>query len=217
MMRHPRRYLPAAVVAAAGAYIVAIRPWQLHWGATDAEVAARMPGDDIVERPQVRITRAIDIAAPPRAVWPWLVQMGGYTRAGWYAYDHLDNAGRPSAEHLVPGLQHLAVGDVLPTSPDGQGFIVERIDPYRCLVLAIRDPRAVTSFACALHPTGPRHTRMVFRLRVRSRWTPGGLAYLAAMDTGDFVMMRRMMRGIRRRAERPHRDPRPPVTAPVSP
>ncbi len=199
-----RRYLAAGagtVAAATAAYLLVIRRWHLRWGATAAEVDAGMPGDEIVPRPLLSATRAIDIAAPPGAVWPWLVQMGGYTRAGWYSYDRLDNDGRPSAERIIPALQRLRVGDVLPTSPDGQGFTVEQIEPQRHLVLSIHDSEAVTSFTCALRPAGADGTRMVFRTRLRTAPTPRGLGYLAAMDAGDFVMMRRMMYGIRRRAE----------------
>jgi hypothetical protein len=200
-----RRHVGRWLVAAGVAYVALVRPWHLRWGATDEEVAAAMPGDDIAERPQLRATRAVDIAAPPEAIWPWLVQMGAYTRAGWYSYDHIDNAGVPSAEHIVPELQHLAVGDVLPTSHDGRGFTVERIEPQRYLVLAIRQIDSVLSLTYALRPVGPDHTRLLARLRLHAEPTAPGLAFLAVMDFGDFVMQRRTLRGIRRRAEALHR------------
>ena len=72
-----------------------LRRWHLRWGATDTEVAAPMPGDELVQEPSFNATRAITINAPPEAVWPWLVQLG-FGRAGWYAYELLDNAARPS-------------------------------------------------------------------------------------------------------------------------
>jgi len=75
-----------------------------------------MPGDALFPRAQFRATRAITIAAPPDVVWPWLVQVG-CGRAGWYSDDLLDNLGRPSATVLVPGLQHLEVGQWVPMSP----------------------------------------------------------------------------------------------------
>src|SRR6266702_3453196 len=70
------------------------RSWHLRWGATDAEVAATMPGDDLLPRAQFHPTRAITIDAPPAAVWPWLVQVG-FVRAGFYSNDLLDNFARP--------------------------------------------------------------------------------------------------------------------------
>jgi hypothetical protein len=51
------------------------------------EVAEPLPGDDVVDRAWWSATRAITINAAPGQVRPWLVQMGGYTRAGWYSYD----------------------------------------------------------------------------------------------------------------------------------
>jgi uncharacterized protein YndB with AHSA1/START domain len=189
----------AAIGAGAAAY-AAVRPWQLTWGARPGEVTAPMRGDELVPRPQLALTRAITIAAPPEAVWPWLVQMGGYTRAGWYSYDRIDNAGRPSADRIVPELQQLAVGDVLPTGRDGTGFEVVAIDPPRSLVAVIDHPQATTSWAMTLTPD-PAGSRLVFRLRLRAAPTLTGWLYRVAMDAGDFVMMRRQLLGIRDRAE----------------
>jgi len=39
--------------------------------------------------------------------------------AGWYSYDLLDNLGRSSARRIIPELQHLAPGDIVPMSPQG--------------------------------------------------------------------------------------------------
>jgi hypothetical protein len=90
-----------------------IRRRHLRWGATDAEVAAPMPGDELVPRSSFTATRAITIDAPPEAVWPWLVQLGD-RRAGWYTYDLLDNAGYPSADRILSEHQNLRVGDRVP-------------------------------------------------------------------------------------------------------
>jgi hypothetical protein len=220
LRRHgKRRCGPRAVVwtlawagAVAGGYGLLLRPWHLRWGATGEEAARGMPGDDLVCRPQLVATRALTIAAPPEAVWPWLVQMGGYTRAGWYSYDRIDNAGRTSAWEIRPDLQDLAVGDVMATMPDGRGFAVRAIDAERSLVLAIDAPKAAISTAMTLEPVEPAATRLVIRLRQRAP-TWRGWPFLAAMDAGDFVMMRRMLLGIRDRAERAHRRDRGVTTA----
>lgn len=197
-----------AVLATIGsiglAYGAVVRPWQLRWGASDAEVTQPMPGDGIIAQPHLEATRAITVDAPPSAVWPWLVQMGGYTRAGWYSYDRIDNAGVPSATDVLPHLQDLQVGDVLLTSQDGTGFRVESIDPPRSLVLAIRNRHATTSVSILLEPGADGRSRLVFRLRLRAATVRGRL-YQAMMDVGDFVMMRRQLLGIRDRAEERHR------------
>jgi hypothetical protein len=92
------------------AFAPLFRRWHMRWGATDAELAAPMSGDDIVPASTFTATRAIMIAAPPENVWPWIVQMG-YRRAGFYTYDLVDNAGYPSAERILEEHQTFAVGD----------------------------------------------------------------------------------------------------------
>jgi hypothetical protein len=77
-------------------------------------------------------TRGVEIDAPPDAVWPWIVQMG-YNRAGWYSYDLVDMKGA-SVKEILPELQNLAVGDLVPNSPD-TAFVVRSLDPGRSLVL----------------------------------------------------------------------------------
>ena len=102
----------ADVVAGSPRFLAAplIRRRHLRWGATNAELAGEMPGDEIVPNPSFSATRAITIDAPPEAVWPWLVQIG-FGRAGFYSYDLFDNAGRPSAETILPEYQSPKVGD----------------------------------------------------------------------------------------------------------
>ncbi len=117
-MRLPRPTLVLAVSAAAAMYMRYMRPWQLTWGATPVEVSRHLPSDDLVSHPTFDSTRAITLEPPPEQVWPWLVQIG-LTRAGWYSYDLLDNLGRPSAQRIIPELQHLQPGDIIPMSPNG--------------------------------------------------------------------------------------------------
>ena len=110
----------------------------LRWGASSAEVAASMPGDERLSRAQFKATRAITIAAPPDAVWPWLAQVG-CLRAGWYSNDLLDNLGHPSATTILPRLQHLQVGQWVPMSPktpptDRTAFTVESFETDKSLL-----------------------------------------------------------------------------------
>src|SRR5919199_202829 len=145
-----RLALTVAIVAAL--YIAIYRPIQLRWGATDAEVAQALPGDEIAPRPIFNATRAITIAAPPEAVWPWLAQIG-YRRAGWYSgLDWFDNAGVPSADRVVPELQHLAVGDPMPIW-EGVGQTVIALEPNRYL-LTRSDRPAPDTWVWVLAPTG---------------------------------------------------------------
>lgn len=152
------------------------------------ERCRRLPGDDLVPHPRGVVTHAITIDAPPSAVWPWLVQLGS-GRAGWYAYDHVDNGGVPSARRIVPELQRVAVGDVLPWLPGARdGFLVADVIPERALVLvvplqpsAVRSqaaagstvPQLRTSWALVLEPLDGGHTRLIARGRISRDWLAG--------------------------------------------
>ncbi len=181
------RVLPrAAVVVAATTYGAVVRPRLLTWGATRAEVAGDWPGDDLVPAYDGESTMATTLPAPPERVWPWLAQMG-CDRGGWYSFDRLDNARRPSTDRIVAGWQDLKEGQRLEAKPDGGAwFTAVVVDPERTLVLRMSvelpsgrpfDARfgplsgmymdAVWSFH--LRPTADGTTRLVVRTRGRSR------------------------------------------------
>ncbi|MFN8558501.1 MAG: hypothetical protein U0531_14545 [Dehalococcoidia bacterium] len=127
---------------AAGAYLLGLRRRQLHWGASAAEARAAMPGDELIPRPAWASTRAITIAAPAVAVWPWLVQMG-QNRGGLYSFDRLENlAGLDfhSADRIVPEWQQVKVGDPVRFSPDQDTMVIARLEPNRALVLRSLNP-----------------------------------------------------------------------------
>lgn len=208
--RHDTRWRPIRRLVSLGAlahlaYSWAVRPWHLEWGATPDEVRSAMPGDDLVPHPSLCATRAVTINAAPEEVWPWLVQMGGYTRAGWYSYDRFDNGGAPSADRIVPELQNLAVGDILLTSRS-TGFVVSQIDPGSALVLVLDTNGSRISSVPTVSALPGGGTRLVFRVRAyfRLRHSLFGLVF----DVGDFVFMRRQMLGIKNRAERLRATPR---------
>ena len=192
-------YLALAIVFSLCVYLVLIRPWQLRWGATDAEVARSLPGDDVVTRPSFNATRAITIQARPEAVWPWIVQIGS-RRAGWYSLDQIDNAGIPSIERIEPALQHMDVGDFVPMTPDGKnGMWVKACETNRTMLWW--DKKADSTWLWQLEPAGENQTRLLTRLRVRYVWTLPWVLYYLLQDVGDIVMMRKCLLGIKRRAE----------------
>ena len=186
------------ITAGAAAYAKAWRPWQLRWGATDEEVARSLPGDEMVPTTTFNATRAISIGAPPERVWPWLVQVGT-KRAGWYSYDLLDNLGHRSARRIIPELQVLAAGDVVPMSPDGkQGINVCSLDPPHSMVWGTPGD---TSWVWQLDTQPDGTTRLITRIRSRIRWTPMSIAFSGLIELGDFWMIRKMLHGLRERAE----------------
>jgi hypothetical protein len=177
------------------------RHWHLRWGATDAEVASAMPGDELVPQPSFGATRAITIAAPPEDVWPWIVQLGT-GRAGFYSYDLFDNGARPSAERILPQFQQTRVGDWVPMFSkvnETTAFRVRAFEPGQWLLWA----KPHSTWAWTLTPLDGGRTRLVTRLKARYDWRSPGLALLTVIifELGDFPMMRKLLLGIRRRAE----------------
>jgi hypothetical protein len=184
------------------------RQWHLRWGSTDAEVASSMPGDATLPNAQFVSTRSITINAEPAAVWPWLVQVG-CGRGGFYSNDLLDNLGRPSATTIVPDLQDLKVGQWIPMSPsststDKTAFRVDSFDVESWMLWAKPD----STWSWRLTPTTSGGTRLVTRIHAIYDWShplPTTLG-VVLMEFGDFAMMRRMLRGIKTRAESVRED-----------
>jgi hypothetical protein len=190
-----------------------LRPWHRRWGATRDELAAPMPGDGVLPRAHYRCTRAITVDATPVEVWPWLVQVG-CLRAGWYADDLLDDLAHPSSRTIVPALQDLEVGRWLPMAPrptETTSFIVDSFDEPKWMLW--RTP--TSTWAWRLRPLPDGRTRLVTRLNVfYDRHRPDTVLAVPLMELGDFPMMRRMLRGIRERAEAEHRRRTPPPVRP---
>lgn len=199
------------------AYTLAVRPWHRRWGATDEEVANSMPGDDLVGKANFATTRAIEIAAPAEAVWPWLVQIG-QGRGGFYSYDLLENVmglDINSAGRILPQFQNLHVGDTIPLEPEGGGYTVAEIEPGRHLVLftegagtseldnVFRQANAASTWTFLLKSLEGDRTRLV--VRWRARWdllsSPISLLIGLTLDPIEFLMEQKMMRGIKERAE----------------
>jgi len=177
---------------------------QIH--ATPGEQAQTLPGDDLIPQPLGSVNHAITIQRPPHEVWPWLVQMGS-GRAGWYAYDFIDNGGHDSAERILPNYQNVGVGSVLPALPGATDvFVVARCEPEYSLVLAWRLPsgKNQTTWAFVLEEPQPGRTRLLVRGRVAPGYRPYGLPQWLALPTGalaHFIMQRKQLLGIARRAE----------------
>ena len=193
-------WIGAAVAVAAAAWSPPARRWYLTWGATGEEVAARLPGDELLPDAGLVSTRAVSIAAPPGAVWPWLVQIGS-GRGGAYTYDRIENLfglDMHSADRILPQFQDLAAGDVLPLGAGGPGMRVEICDRDRTLAFRSTDGRWVWIFALRAGPDG---TRLVSRNRIARDASAVRRAVLRlVMEPGSLVMERRMLLGIRDRA-----------------
>lgn len=214
---------PALVIVIATALTLAVgywfpcRRWMGRWGTTSYELSRVMAGDGLLPGFTYSGTMAVTIDARPEHIWPWLLQMG-YGRGGLYSYDWLDRLfgflDRPSASRILPEFQHLAVGDEIPLGR-GPNWPVATLEPGRALVLDMRNVGAFDwVWQFGLYPSDEKRTRLVSRSRVcaRSVWARLGTY---AIEPAGFVMTRRMLLGLKQRAEALAARPVTPVNTPL--
>jgi len=198
----PRGAVPVFVCAwiLYGAFLY---PWFLNWGATRAEQAAALPGDELLTNACCRFTRAITIDAPPSQVWPWIVQIG-QERAGFYSNTWLENltgADIHNADAIHPAWQQRKIGDrVLLARPDLGGGIFRNMAQTR--IVAMEPERMIANIPgrFVLLPVGERSTRLLVREQLPVS-VPGRIVSALLWDPMHFVMQERMLRGIKERSE----------------
>lgn len=183
-----------------GLYLGVLHPWLMNWGATPEEVAMRLPGDELA--PGAYFTRGITIKAPPSDVWQWIVQMG-QDRAGFYSNTWLENlsgANIHNADVVHSEWQERAIGDRVPLArPDLLGGLLAGVSHTDIVALEPQRMIANTPGRFVLQPVDQHTTRLLVRESLRSqgplvtRWV--------AWDPMHFVMVQRMLRGIKERAE----------------
>ncbi|MCU1600766.1 MAG: hypothetical protein JWO22_1475, partial [Frankiales bacterium] len=154
------------------------------------------------------VTRAITVRTRANGVWPWIAQIG-QQRGGFYSYDVLENlvgCQIHSAERIHLEWQATHVGDEVRLHPKG-GLAVAELIPGTALALhggvAMGRRPLPFDFSWAFVLTdGPAGT---CRLLVRERYSYGRRwAAMVVRPTAviSALMTRRMLIGIRDRAER---------------
>lgn len=186
--------------------VALLRARSLRWGASDEELTMVLPGDELVPDADLTATRAVVVNAGADDVWPWIAQLG-QGRGGFYSYDVLENLvglDIHSADRIVPEWQGIDVGDVVRFHPEG-GMTAAVVQPGRALVLRGGMPGTppfdfAWAFVMRGQPDGT--TRLVVRERYRYLrwWAP---LLVEPVELISLVMSRRMLRGIKERAQRP--------------
>ena len=193
------RLFAGALAALAVVYVRLLRKPILTWGATGPEATGRLPGDELLEHADGIATRAIDIEAPPSAVWPWIAQMGPSPRGGAYTYDWIENLlglNMHSTERVLDEFQDPKVGDTIEFGSNVMRL--ERVEPDRVVAWRSSDGNWVWTFV--LEPRA-ESTRLISRNRYRLP-TLAARVGMIPMEPGSFVMERKMLLGIKQRAER---------------
>lgn len=175
--------LPAALgTAALVAYAGPLRRWMQSWGA---------PGEGTTTEP----VHAIEVDAPAEEVWPWLAQLG-QDRGGFYSYEWLENlagCGMRNADRIHPEWRRREMGEKVMLHPL-VGLAVSRFEPGREIAL-----EGWGSFA--VEPLGDVRSRVI--CRGESHDSPLYTAYYVGLiELPHFVMERKMLLGIKERAER---------------
>ncbi|GAB6862467.1 hypothetical protein ACFR97_16900 [Haloplanus litoreus] len=152
---------------------------------------------------------AVDIAASPDTVWPWLVQFG-QEQAGFYSYEWAENLvglGIHNADEIRPEWQDLEVGDTVRLGradrfPDATLEVAE-FDSEESLVLRTPDDPTWWVWSFVLDPIDETTTRLLVRSRIRLPENPVvRITSLTALDPVSSLMTYGMLQGIRDRAER---------------
>jgi len=208
------------LTAGAGALGLDLLHARRNWGATEGEAGAVLPGDEVVPEPAEETTLAVSVDAPAEEIWAWLVQMG-QDRGGMYSYDWLENLvglDIHSTREIREEWQHLAVGDhvlVVPAGygpmPAGYSFTVAGVDTGRTLILRQAPPEHPWNGVWSFHvvPAGENRCRLLSRARTEVQPQVGLRIATRLMEPVTLLMTRRMLRGIKERAEAepefPHR------------
>lgn len=194
-----------------------LRPVRGHWGMSRAEALGSFPGDDCVPEPMWSWTHAVEIDARVDQVWPWVAQIG-QDKAGFYSYQWLENLAGCNicnADAIHPEWTELRVGDAFRLHPSAPPLRIARVEPGRYFVVrddATASPEANThperwvhvSWLFMVESIGYGRSRLISRYRVAydRSWQTRLLFGAWTIESIGFVMDRRMLRGVKRRAER---------------
>jgi hypothetical protein len=200
-----RKWLGAAVALVSSALLYGrlLRDPVLRWGATSGEAEGRLPGDELLEDADGVATRAITVDAPRSAVWPWIAQLGPYPRGGAYTFDWIENLlglNMHSVDRVLPEYQHPEVGDGFGYGKNRMTFRL--VEPEHVLATQSADGNWVWTFVLNEQDGG---TRLISRNRFRLRRVRDRIG-MVPMEPASLLMERKMLRGIKHRAERLARD-----------
>lgn len=190
---------------AATVYMRFVRPRVLNWGATPDEIAHAMPGDDVLDSVDLQTTRALTVAARPEHIWPWLAQMGPRPRGGVYTYDWIERLlglDIVNADHVLPEFQKIEAGQYIALNAK-QGLKVLEARPNEALVLQWEPAGAIWTFALFAEDG---NTRLISRNSIPGSGIIFWLGMVGVMEVGSLVMERKMLLGIKERAEKLARE-----------
>jgi hypothetical protein len=196
-----------------GGAVVWLPGYIATYGATENEITAVYPGDEILTSPVITWTHGASISAPPEKVWPWIAQIG-QSRGGFYSYTFIENmiardGSYQNASAVLPEFQDPKPGtfiitDMLPIKDVKTGdYFLAGVDDFFGMGW---------TWGWYLKPEGPSSTRLTLRMKIQTKGEQANPAAMWILDAGGFVMEKAMLRGIADRAEgRPFPAPNEPL------
>jgi len=182
--------------------VILLTPWMNRWGATDEEIAAALPGDELVPTPASFINRALTIYAKPEQIYPWLVQIGA-DKGDWYSYDWLEtlaNCPNTNADRIHEEWQNLEVGDLVLMCPGEFApppYIVAQLHPNQAIVMGHQgNDEWVDLYQFVIVQQADDSSRLILRTRTMM---VGGIWNV--FHPIAFTMEQRMLRTVKERAE----------------
>ena len=189
-----------SVIIGIGAYTLFLRPQMLKWGTNRGESQRRLPGDELIPKPNVLMTHAVNIDAPPEALWPWIAQMGR-ERSGYYGLDILTNQSIPSVTFVRQDIP--APETELPL--DGGYHIIDLI-PCRKLILGgfnLQRLPGIVQDVTSLYLLERRQdgsTRLLVRHRAFSYGLPGSI-FNSVYELAYFMFASQQLEKLKQYAE----------------
>ena len=172
-------------------------------GVTNAQLAAALPGDELITNPWISIDRAVSLPVSASTAWPWIIQLGK-DRGGWYAPEWLeDTIHKHSASKILVQFQNLKVGGVLPDWGGGR-LTVLAVSQNNYILYGSHFAGEASSapynftWALVLESDAPSQTGFHLRLRIQ-RPTDSFAEYIPASLPGliDYVADEIMFAGLR--------------------
>jgi hypothetical protein len=167
------------------------------WGTTLEERQLVFPCDPLIVNPDDILFRGISVNATPAILFRWLCQL----RVAPYSYDLIDNGGQQSPPQLIPGLDHLELGQSIMTIFDLVDFAQNEH-----LTIRIRESKAMKVFGdiavsyLVVSKEG-KSSRLLVKMLVKYPKSLRGAAAKRVLPWGDLIMMRRQLLNLKSLAE----------------